>query len=392
MRVRVVDYIGNLGGGIRFVVETLRALLRVHPGVELEFTAYGEILDRYRHAAAREDLRMRFSALRPGQRSRVPAWFPRIGRASDWHVEVPAAVFDGPDVVWFPWIHRHRLPTEGCRKVVGTFHDATFFQIAGLIPDSALADERRTIEGWLTSEAEIVVGSRTTLRAVSEIFGAASDRLRLIRVAGRHAPLRQGAAGPVPWAWASGPFLLYAANTFPHKNHEVLLEGLALWGAKRPLVLTGWGTDLASATTKRAARLRRHVRALGLTLGRDVIGLGYLEDETYFSLLSRASLLTMASLAEGGGSFPVMEAMLAGVPVLCADIPVMREQIEQTGGEPVWFDPTSPTSLAEQLSEIEAEYGRVLARARQQAAALRVRSWTDVATEYVALFEAASSR
>lgn len=58
----------------------------------------------------------------------------------------------------------------------------------------------------------------------------------------------------------------------------------------------------------------------------------------------------MPTLAEGGGSFPVREAVERGIPAVVSDIPVLREMIERLGGEVLWFDPHSPESLAASLA------------------------------------------
>lgn len=66
----------------------------------------------------------------------------------------------------------------------------------------------------------------------------------------------------------------------------------------------------------------------GLVAGRDFYALGYIEDAEVSALVAGASALIMPSLAEGGGSYPVEEALASGVPVLCSDIPVMRESLQ----------------------------------------------------------------
>jgi len=93
----------------------------------------------------------------------------------------------------------------------------------------------------------------------------------------------------------------------------------------------------------------------------------------------------MPTLAEGGGSFPVLEAMLRGVPTVVSDIPVMREMVERVGGSVLWFDPRDPNALASQLRELERDYPRYKKAAVEQISTLRMRSWVDVANDYAAL-------
>lgn len=106
----------------------------------------------------------------------------------------------------------------------------------------------------------------------------------------------------------------------------------------------------------------------------------------YRSLISRAWAVVVPSLMEGGGSFPVFEAMQCGVPVVCSDIPVLREQITRTGGDVVWFNPRDAMDLARKLRTLQAGYDTYKARAVAQVTLLR-RTWTDVADEYWAVIE-----
>jgi glycosyltransferase involved in cell wall biosynthesis len=78
----------------------------------------------------------------------------------------------------------------------------------------------------------------------------------------------------------------------------------------------------------------------------------------------------------------VLEAMTAGVPVISSDIPVMREMVERTGGQVLWFDPRDPADLTAKLEDLADHYPEHRERARTQARTLRLRSWEDVAQDY----------
>ena len=93
----------------------------------------------------------------------------------------------------------------------------------------------------------------------------------------------------------------------------------------------------------------------------------------------------MPSLAEGGGSFPVAEAMQTGIPVIASDIPVMREWVGRMGGQILWFDPSSPDALAATLRELDRSYPTYKRTAVEQIGAMTSRGWADVAADYAAL-------
>ena len=286
--------------------------------------------------------------------------------------------------MWFPWIHRHRLRRARGAKVIASLHDLIFLQLPELFPGWGRRSEEKTIGSWLASDAEIATSSHATVSTLVRIFKCEPGRLNVIPLSGQHVREEESTRKTPPVFGGSG-YLLCPANTTPHKNHEVLFAGVAAAGIERPLVLTGGETDIWTSKGLRAAALRRSATEAGLSSGRSLVGLGYVDDATYFDLLDGAWALVMPTLAEGGGSFPVLEAMLRGVPTVVSDIPVMREMIERVGGSVLWFDPRDPNALAFQLRELESDYPRYKGKAVEQIATIRMRSWVDVASDYAKL-------
>jgi glycosyltransferase involved in cell wall biosynthesis len=99
----------------------------------------------------------------------------------------------------------------------------------------------------------------------------------------------------------------------------------------------------------------------------------------------------MPTLAEGGGSFPVEEALWLGIPVICSDIPVIREHMERIDARVLWFDPREPATLAARLAELEVNYESHRRRAGEQVHTLRRRTWADAAQEYWTILTAVAS-
>lgn len=389
--MRVVDYVGNDGGGVRFTVELLRAMAALPGEPRFEIVSHGRALQAYRTLVANGAIPCTFTDVAPSV-------------ADGWRYDVPGAALADCDVAWLPWVHRHRLPPGAGERVVGSFHDAIVLTQPSLQRRFArqARDERATTARWLASPARVVVSSAATVSTLSELFGTPRGRLDVIPISGQHAGAGSQPEGHLPpaWTWAGGPFLLCPANTSPHKNHETLIRGYAEWGARYPLVLTGSGADLPLSTNpvrrvarsllelagvltrSRAAALRRLARSLNVHVGDAVVPVGYVSDPVYYALLHRARALVMPTFAEGGGSFPVEEAMWSGVPVVCSDIPVLREHVARLGGDVLWFDPHDASSLARRLRELEDAYPDHRRRALEQVATLHRRTWDDVAAEY----------
>jgi len=136
-------------------------------------------------------------------------------------------------------------------------------------------------------------------------------------------------------------FLLYPALTYAHKNHERLLEALALLRdghkTKVNLICTGRQT---LHWPKVQSRLKE------LKLSSQVRFLGFVPADDLRAIFRLAHWLIFPSLFEGAG-IPLLEAFREELPVLCSDIPVFREYGHNA---PIYFDPTSVTDIANTIA------------------------------------------
>lgn len=121
-----------------------------------------------------------------------------------------------------------------------------------------------------------------------------------------------------------GPFFIYPAITYPHKNHLVLIEAFARLVRVHPdalLVLTG-------AKGSMEVKIAAEVRNLGLEA--NVRRLGYLPSNDLDALYQEAVGLTFPSRFEGFGA-PVLEAMARTCPVIAADATALPEVVRDAG-------------------------------------------------------------
>lgn len=177
-----------------------------------------------------------------------------------------------------------------------------------------------------------------------------------------------------------GRFALFPANFWEHKNHRTLLRAMA--------VLAGRGNDLALVCTggQPDAAPRAEIDALGL--GSRVRLLGFLSSEELRAVYARARCLVFPSVFEGFG-MPVLEALDAGLPVACANGPVLSAV---AGGAARLFNPLDPESIADALeivTEAGPERDALIDRGRQRAAQF---SWTRTARHFAALYRLAAGR
>ncbi len=175
-------------------------------------------------------------------------------------------------------------------------------------------------------------------------------------------------------------YLIYPANFWKHKNHEMLLtafgmacrEGLA---ADVKLVCTG-------APGARQEWLMSAARTM--SLGDRVLFPGFLPNAELAALMGNCSGMVFPSLYEGFG-LPVIEAMAVGVPVACSNVTSLPEVAADAA---ILFDPRIPTQIAQAmvaLLEDETLRSRLIQAGQQRA---NVFSDTErMAREYWELFE-----
>jgi len=247
-----------------------------------------------------------------------------------------------------------------------------------MIGPRSLALEKANLHSWFDKLDTIVVTSQHTRRRLLTIAGEdRAAQVTVIPVADFDPPT--GLVEPGPQATQRfGRYLFMPANTSVHKNHRTLLLAMQRSAGPWNLVLTGDGTDGGPDSA-----IGKLVAEVGL--GRRVFGLGYVSRALVARLMAEAEALVMPSLGEGGGSFPVCEAIAAGTPVITSNLDVIEEQVERMGATVTFFDPTSVDALVQALDRLAADPGGFRRAATAQVPRLRLRTWDDVAKDFAEL-------
>ncbi len=171
--------------------------------------------------------------------------------------------------------------------------------------------------------------------------------------------------------------ILYVGRSDPYKNLPLLIESFsqARQNAPFPLLLKILGPpDL------RYPEAGQRVKELGLEAS--VFWAGYQTSSALVKAYQDADLVVLPSRYEGFG-LPVVEAMACGAPVLCSDIPVLKE----IGGQAAFYTPLDngaelANGLLHILTDRELRQG-MIQRGFEQA---RQFTWTAAAKKTIALY------
>ncbi len=317
-----------------------------------------------------------------------PGWTVRTVTA--WHRDVAPAVIAGADGP-----HRlpvgHRMLSELWRRglppavrsdrvhattplapqwppgrrhgLVATVFDAVPWTHPETLTPRGVAWHREIITRSMAGAGAIVVLSTAVADDLAGLFPSASDRLVVIPPGVTPlAPPADAAQRRRRWG-VPDRYVLSVATLEPRKGLDVLVRALAKPSANEAhLVLVGspgWGgVDLPTV----AARA-------GLPPDR-VHVLGRVDDADLAAAMDGAAVLAAPSRSEGFG-LPVLEAMAAGLPVVCSDAPALAEL---AGDSAVVVPREDVGALARALGDVLADgalAARLAERGRVRAAPYR---------------------
>ncbi|MFM6082425.1 MAG: glycosyltransferase [Cuspidothrix sp.] len=303
------------------------------------------------------------------------------------------------DLIYCPWPHRLSFPITD-KPVICTFQDATLLEFPEIIGGQATHLEWQLSKVWMEKSTSIVVSSNSTKERLIKQFGEICEKANIIH----HAILPE-TQQKVPLVCSKlsdklpKKYVIFPANIMTHKNHYNMLVAWSRFQRRKefPLVLFGAGIEKLNYSNPNwpeswiATRLTGVIYRTNLSLGEDIYALGYVDDADVISLISQATALIMPTLAEGGGSFPVEEALTFGVPVLCSNIAIMQEHLSYRSAKIAWFDPDCPSSIVDALNNFFDNYSDYKQSAIDGITDPRP-SWNDIASQYVKVFHEALNK
>ena len=273
--------------------------------------------------------------IRQAVRSRRPR--PYILPESDGSIEHAAV-----DVMQFPM-------QEGFRTSVPTIfapHDLQHLHLPQFFSRTAIA-MREAKYRVLCEQASIVTLMSTWGKDdIIARYGLPAEKVRVVPgaapIEAYAVPTESEIAATRDRLGLPERFALYPAKAWPHKNHLRLVASLRLLrdrGIEVPVVFTGdqGGTDVAVMARANKLGVSDLIRFVGFVTPGDLV-----------ALYRMARMMVFPSLFEGGG-LPMVEAMLAGLPVACSNVTCLPAV---TAGAAELFDPSDTAAIAGAIAKV----------------------------------------
>ena len=233
-------------------------------------------------------------------------------------------------------------------------------------PGQNLQHQRRIETVAALADAVVVPSAATAATLRPWIHGGRRDVPIIVAPFGIEPPAIEAAERAVP----EGAYFVCLGTIEARKNHLLLLnlwrDFVARTGDRTPgLVLIGrrgWEIENTIDMLDRCPALRGHVWEQSSA-----------PDAQATQLLKNARALLLPAHAEGFG-FPLIEALACGTPVLCSDIPALRE----LGGDiPEYFDPLDGAAWRAAIMNYAADPSARRDAQLQRLALWRPPRWAD---------------
>jgi glycosyltransferase involved in cell wall biosynthesis len=226
-------------------------------------------------------------------------------------------------------------------------HDLQHLHLPEYFTREVIASRERTYRALCEQAAMVAVASSWTKGDIERAYGLSPEKVLVVP----WAPPTAAYEVPEPPVAAEirhrlgipDAYILYPAQTWPHKNHVGLLRALALLrdrhGVIVPLVASGRRND-------GFGQIERQQTALGLTT--QVTWVDFVSSLELQALYAGARAVVVPSRFEAA-SFPVWEAFASGVAAACSNVTSLPEQ---AGDAALVFDPLDIDQMADAIRRL----------------------------------------
>jgi alpha-1,3-rhamnosyl/mannosyltransferase len=175
----------------------------------------------------------------------------------------------------------------------------------------------------------------------------------------------------------TGPFLLYPAISYPHKNHDVLVRAMPAVLEEHP--------DAVLVCTGRPGPNDEHIDELAaeLGVGHAVRRLGRIPRSDLDALFDTAAGLVFPSIHEGFG-LPLLEAMARSRPILAANASAIPEIVGTNG---LLLGPHDHAAWSDAIVELLGNPAEQAALSDAAERGAKRFSWDETTPAVVALYQ-----
>lgn len=227
-----------------------------------------------------------------------------------------------------------RMPSGKLRRRVCTFHD--LFVVTNGFSTTEFRDRFTRIAREAAERSDLIIAvSNFTARQATDLLGVAPERIRVVHH-GVVAPRISAAE------FSRERIVLHVGALQARKNIVRLVEAFE----RMP---EDWRLTLASSMGYGSEAILHRIEH---SAARDRIELaGFVDDQARAALYRRACMLAFPSLGEGFG-MPVLEAMAAGLPVICSSTTALPEV---AGDAALFVDPEQTDEIAEAMRRLGSD-------------------------------------
>lgn len=181
------------------------------------------------------------------------------------------------------------------------------------------------------------------------------------------------------------PTLIYVGNAYPHKNLERLLDAIKILNENSTSLPSHKPINLVIVCPRDvfSQRLNHQIRERNLTKFVEVKG--YLPTKSLIRLFAKATAYVSPSLSEGFG-IPGLNAMAAGLPVVCSNMPTLKEVY---GDAALYFNPYEAQDIAAKIAKVITDKKTKSDLIKQGREQVKKYSWQKMARQTFKVYEEA---
>lgn len=228
-------------------------------------------------------------------------------------------IIQKPDIIIFPFYIMPFFIRKKTKYYV-VFHDLMLYR-ENFFGEKSVKSFKLKMNIANKKATKIITVSNTSKKAICDTFGISPDRVAVAYniVSNQFKNNVDNSSDNISDLFNLEPkkYIFSLAGGFKHKNTGALIDAFNLIYEKYPdlkLVLAGYKGNIEYKTN---------------TPNPNIIFAGYLKNEELAKLYKNALIFVLPSLEEGFG-IPIIEAQYAGIPVLCSDIPIFQEVVENS--------------------------------------------------------------